>query len=75
MRKVRIIYWEDSHSGPYIPEPPGIIGRPLDALEPDVRISRDGTGKRVQPNGVNATHSLIASLPLSPENRSVQSSR
>jgi hypothetical protein len=21
MRKVRIIYWEDSHSGPYIPDP------------------------------------------------------
>jgi hypothetical protein len=25
MRKVRIIYWDDSHSGPYLPEPQIIL--------------------------------------------------
>jgi len=32
------------------------IGRPREALEPDVRISRDGTGKPVQLNGAPRPH-------------------
>jgi hypothetical protein len=105
MRKVRIVYWKTHIRFLIFPIHKLFWNhrRPLDALEPDVRISRDGTGKPVQPErrtktgftnliarcsddrkskhttkfraDMNATHSLIANLPLSCENRSAQSSR
>jgi hypothetical protein len=73
MRKVRIIYWEDSHSGPYIPEPQ-IIPESSDGL---ARCSDDRNSKHITKfrADMNATHSLIESLLLSCENKSMQSSR
>jgi hypothetical protein len=105
MRKVRIIYWEDSHSGPYIPAPQIILessdglGTPWNRMFGSAapgpvassaerrtktafinliaRCSDDRKSKHITKfrADMNATHSLIASLPLSCEDRSAQSSR